>query len=270
MNHQPRSLRSDAALVWRVGCTLVTIVVVEAVVCGLSALPVVVIWSELMPWLTSDPLARTAVFGVLIVPSYVAFALCLMAASAAANRATGARTLPDAAMPISEMGWPLMRWARYMVASHVVRVLAGAIFRGSPIWTAYLRLNGATIGRGAYVNSLFVSDHNLLEFGDHVVIGSEVHLSGHTVEAGVVKTARVRLGRDVTIGLGSVIDIGVTVGDRTQVGALSFVPKHTALEADSVYLGIPVRRIDVAATPTSDETPADPGCARSPSSDTSS
>jgi acetyltransferase-like isoleucine patch superfamily enzyme len=94
------------------------------------------------------------------------------------------------------------------------------------------------------VNSLFVSDHNLLEFGDDVVIGSEVHLSGHTVEGGVVKTARVRLGREVTIGLGSVIDIGVTVGDGCQVGALSLVPKHTKLDAHCTYAGIPVRRLD--------------------------
>lgn len=69
-------------------------------------------------------------------------------------------------------------------------------------------------------------------------------MSGHTVEAGVVKTASVRLGRDVTIGLGSVIDIGVTVGPHSQVGALSLVPKYTTLEADAVYAGIPVKRID--------------------------
>ena len=105
-------------------------------------------------------------------------------------------------------------------------------------------LNGAKIGKGVYVNSLFVSDHNLLEFGDDVVIGSEVHLSGHTVEGGVVKTAHVRLGRNVTIGVGSIIDIGVSVGDDCQVGALSLVPKHTALEPDAVYAGIPVRRLD--------------------------
>jgi acetyltransferase-like isoleucine patch superfamily enzyme len=226
----------------------VSIVLVQSIVCGVAALPVVWFWSELTAWTTSDRLVRAAMFSVLLIPSYLAFAICLMAASAAANRLTGARTPRDAAMPISEMGWPLMRWVRYMVASHVVRVLAGAIFRGSPVWTAYLRLNGAKIGRRVYVNSLFVSDHNLLEFGDEVVIGSEVHLSGHTVEAGVVKTARVRLGREVTIGLGSVIDIGVTVGDGCQVGALSLVPKHTILEPGGVYAGIPVRRLEPHST----------------------
>jgi acetyltransferase-like isoleucine patch superfamily enzyme len=243
VNHRSE-WRASPGVVWRVGCTLVSIVVVESIVCGAAALPVVLFWSELMTWLPAARLGRAAVIGVLLVPSYLGFAMCLMAASATATRLTGARTPPDSVMPISEMGWPLMRWVRYMVASHLVRILAGSIFRGTPIWTAYLRLNGAAIGRRVYVNSLFISDHNLLEFGDDVVIGGEVHLSGHTVEAGVVKTARVRLGRGVTIGLGSVIDIGVTIGDATQIGALSFVPKHTKVDSGGIYAGIPARRIE--------------------------
>jgi UDP-3-O-[3-hydroxymyristoyl] glucosamine N-acyltransferase len=63
-----------------------------------------------------------------------------------------------------------------------------------------------------------------------VVIGGGVHLSGHTVEDGVVKTAGVRLGSNVTIGLGSVIEIGVEIGSNSQVGALSFVPKYAKLK----------------------------------------
>ena len=131
-----------------------------------------------------------------------------------------------------------------MVAMHVVRVLAGTLFCGSPIWTAYLRLNGARIGRRVYVNTLFISDHNLLEFGDDVVFGAEVHLSGHTVEAGSVKTAGVRLGHGVTVGLGSIVDIGVEVGPHSQIRAMRLVPKHTKLPAESTYAGIPVRRPD--------------------------
>jgi acetyltransferase-like isoleucine patch superfamily enzyme len=144
---------------------------------------------------------------------------------------------------IADLGWPLMTWARYMVAIHVVRVLAGSIFRGSPFWTAYLRLNGARLGRGVYINTVHISDHNLLDFGDGVIIGSEVHVSGHTVEGGVVKTGYVRLGRNVTVGLGTTIEIGVTAGDRCQIGALSFVPKHSTLEAGAVYVGAPVRKL---------------------------
>jgi acetyltransferase-like isoleucine patch superfamily enzyme len=125
-----------------------------------------------------------------------------------------------------------------------VRVLVGTFFRSSPLWTWYMKLNGARIGSGVYINSLSISDHNMLEFGDGVVIGESVHLSGHTVEGGVVKTGRVRLGKGVTVGLGSMVGIGVEAGDRCQIGALSVVPKYTKLDASAIYVGVPVRRIE--------------------------
>jgi acetyltransferase-like isoleucine patch superfamily enzyme len=130
-----------------------------------------------------------------------------------------------------------------MVSVHVVRLFAGSVLRSTPLWTFYLRLNGARLGRGVYVNSLAVNDHNLLEFGDRVVIGDGVHLSCHTVEHGVVKTARVRLGDYVTIGLGTVVGIGVDAGPRCQVGALSLVPKFSSLKPDTTYVGTPVREL---------------------------
>jgi acetyltransferase-like isoleucine patch superfamily enzyme len=86
----------------------------------------------------------------------------------------------------------------------------------------------------------------ILQFDDGVVIGENVHLSGHTVERGVVKTGRVRLGRGVTVGVGSMIGIGVEAGDRCQIGALSVVPKYTKLEARAIYAGVPVRKLEKA------------------------
>ena len=45
-----------------------------------------------------------------------------------------------------------------------------------------------------------------------------------------MKTAPVRVRDLFTVGLGSVIGIGVTVGSDVQIGALSLVPKHAMLE----------------------------------------
>lgn len=59
------------------------------------------------------------------------------------------------------------------------------------------------------------------------------------MEAGVVKTARVRLDRNVTIGLGNVIEIGVEIGPGAQIGALSFVPKDAKLKDGVTYAGVP-------------------------------
>jgi len=112
------------------------------------------------------------------------------------------------------------------------------------VWSFYLRMNGARLGRGVYVNSLHVTDHNLLEFGDYVVIGDGVHLSGHTVERAVIKTGRVRLGRGVIVGLDSIVGIGVEAGPGCQIGAFSLVPKYSKLEAAATYVGRPVSRVN--------------------------
>ena len=107
-----------------------------------------------------------------------------------------------------------------------------------------MRWNGAKMGRGVHINSLSISDHNMLEFGDGVVLGENVHLSGHTVEGGMVKTGTVKLGRYVTIGLGSMVGINVEAGEKAQIGAMSAVLKGSKLDADSVYVGVPVRKVE--------------------------
>ncbi|HEY7446851.1 MAG TPA: hypothetical protein VH702_01810 [Vicinamibacterales bacterium] len=232
-----------ALVFWRISWVVVTICVCQGLVCALSVLPVLWLWHRLLPLSESSPVLRVTLASLGIIPSYLLFALLLMPLSALATRLVGWRTLPNREMRIADMDWPLLNWVRFMVSLHVVRFFAGSLFRGSPIWTGYLRLAGARLGRRVYINSLALSDYNLLEFGDDVVIGADVHISGHTVEDGIVRTGTVRLGHNVTIGVGSIIDIDVEVGSDCQIGALSLVPKHTKLEGRAVYAGIPVRRL---------------------------
>jgi len=212
-------------------------------VLGLAILPA----GLLLAWLASatEGPGRVALLAMAAGPAYLAFAICFMVLSALAMRALGWRTPAAAEMRIADMAWPLLDWARYVVSTHLVRLLAGALLRATPLWTMYLRLNGARVGRRVFVNSLRVTDHNLLELGDGVVIGSGVQLSGHTVERGVVKTGAVRLGRNVTIGVSSVVSIDVEIGAETQVGALTFIPKHQRLAPAATYAGIPAQRIDL-------------------------
>jgi acetyltransferase-like isoleucine patch superfamily enzyme len=223
---------------------LVSVLAVESIVFALSVLPAALFWLLFFERPYPNRLYAIIVLAIAFVPTYVLFAFFLMVLSALATLVTGWRTPRDAEMPIASLSWPLMNWARYMVSIHVVRLFAGAIFRATPLWTLYLRLNGAKLGKGVYVNSLKVNDHNLLEFDDYVVLGDDVHLSGHTVERGLVKTAPVRLGRGVTIGLGSVVGIGVVAGPGCQVGSLSLVPKFMKLDAGATYVGTPVRRLE--------------------------
>jgi len=223
---------------------IASIFAVEMIVFALSVLPAALFWQLFSSRAYPAALVRVIVLSMAFVPAYLIFAFALMVLSAFSTRVTGWRTPANAELTIPALEWPLLDWARYMVSVHVVRLFAGAVFRATPIWTFYLRLNGARLGKGVYVNSLKVNDHNMLEFDDYVVIGDDVHLSGHTVERGLVKTAPVRLGRNTTIGLGSVVGIGVEIGPNCQVGSLSLVPKYARLDANATYVGTPVRRLD--------------------------
>jgi acetyltransferase-like isoleucine patch superfamily enzyme len=236
--------------VFRIVVTANAIVIAQTIICVLSILPAALLWRGGVASTSTGSMWDIVVASVLVMPAYIVFALCLMPVSAIIMRLLGARTPPDAELRISEMSWPLMKWVQYMSAAHIVRLVSGSMFRGSPLWTAYLRMNGARVGKRVFINTLSISDHNLLVLGDDVVIGADVHISGHTVEDGMLKTAGVRVGSRVTIGLGSAIDIDVNIGDGCQIGALTLVPKHTRLDADAVYVGIPARKLSDRASDT--------------------
>jgi acetyltransferase-like isoleucine patch superfamily enzyme len=60
----------------------------------------------------------------------------------------------------------------------------------------------------------------------------------------LVRTMRmIKIGNNVNIGADTLILPGVTIEDNVIVGANSLVPKEARLEKDSVYGGVPVKKI---------------------------
>ena len=222
----------------RIAWAFGSIVVVETVVFALALLPPGVVLALAVDATRGAPVQRVIALALLAVPALLVFTVGLMIWSALATRALGWRTQPDLRMPIAEVGWPLLKWGRGMVLQHFTRLFAGSLYRASPLWTFYIRLNGARIGRGVYINTLSIMDHSLLEIGEGTVIGSDVHLGGHWAERGVIHTARTVIGPNVMIGNSAVLGIGVKVGEGAQVGALTVVPKYTRITAGTVYLGV--------------------------------
>jgi acetyltransferase-like isoleucine patch superfamily enzyme len=224
--------------------TAVSCFAVESVIVGLSALPAVLFFRWHLGWDFGPELLRVAVLAASLMPAYALFALLFMLLSAVATRVLGWRPPERADLRIADLPPGLRNWARYAIMGHLVRVMAGTMFRSTPIWIWYLRCNGARIGRHVWVNSLQVGDDCLLDLGDEVVIGAGVHLSGHTVERGLVRLAPVTLGAGTTVGVGAQVGIGVVTGEGTHIGSMSVVPKHAVLDAHRTYAGIPVRPID--------------------------
>ena len=238
--HCPWSAVALVRFVW----TAASIFVVESVVFGLAAMPAVAFFRWHLSWSIDSNVVKTVVLAMALVPSYAIFVVLLMALSAGAMKLAGWRPVAPAEMRIADLGWPLCNWARYQISAHVVAFFAGGLLRATPVWAWYMRLNGARLGRRVWVNSLGVTDHCLLDFGDDVVIGAGVALSGHTVERGTVRLAPVRIGAGSTIGVNTNIGIGADIGHHCQVGSLSMVPKFRVLADGGTYVGVPVRPID--------------------------
>ncbi|MDH3295214.1 MAG: hypothetical protein OER95_12920 [Acidimicrobiia bacterium] len=233
-------LRLAAVFAWT-ACSCFAVV---SVVFGLAALPAVLFYRWHLGLKISPEPLRLFLMSAAALPAYGLFAVLYMTLSAESTRLLRWRPPERAELTIAELPLDLRHWARYAIMGHLVRVFAGTFFRSTPLWIWYMRRNGARIGRKVWINSLQVGDDCLLDLGDGVVIGAGVHLSAHTVERGNVLIAPITLGPGTTVGIGSHVGIGVTTGERTTIGSMSVVPKHSTLEANGTYAGIPVRRID--------------------------
>jgi acetyltransferase-like isoleucine patch superfamily enzyme len=238
----------DGAAIFRFVWTLGTTFAVESLILGLSALPAVSFFQWHASWNIEPSAVRTVVLVMALAPAYVIFAVLLMVLSSGAMRLLGWRPVAPAELPIATLPWALCNWARYQMSAHVVGFLAGGLLRATPVWSFYMRLNGARLGHRVWVNSLGVTDHCLLDFGNDVVIGAGVHLSGHTVERGIVILAPVRIGAGSTIGVNAHIEIGADIGPGCQIGSLSMVPKHSVLPGPGTYAGVPARLLTTQRT----------------------
>lgn len=221
-----------------------TCFIAVSIVFALSAMPALMFYRWHLDLAVRPEPLRFLLLAAAFIPAYSLFAVLYMTFSAWACKVLGWRPPSRADLIIADLPRPLRNWARYAIMGHLVRVVAGTFFRSTPVWVWYMRRNGARVGRHVWINSLQVGDECLLDIGDEVVIGSGVHLSGHTVERGMVRLAPATLGSGTVIGVGAYVGIGVITGVGTQVGALSVVPKHEVLGAGRTYAGIPARLVD--------------------------
>jgi len=90
------------------------------------------------------------------------------------------------------------------------------------------------IGIFTYINAKYG-----VEIEDEVQIGS--HCSIYSISTIDKKQGKIKLKRNCRIGSHSVIMPGVTIGENSVIGALSFVNKD--IPADVVACGVPVKVI---------------------------
>ncbi|MEA3200708.1 MAG: hypothetical protein QOE90_2136 [Thermoplasmata archaeon] len=238
------ALRLGVAVRTTLGGTL--LLLSQSAIFGLSVLPALLFWQGVRTWTRGfaffDPYGWYAIVAMSLIPAYLIFSVFLMFLSAGWNRMMRWRTTAGEHV-LHDYSWTVIRWASYNASISVVRIFCGEAMRATPLWTYYLKANGAKIGKGVYVNTARLNDHNLLVLEDKAVVGGDAKLIAHLVEQGNVKAWPVRVGKRAVIGINTVIGPGVEIGEGSAVGAMSFVPKLTRIPPHEAWGGVPARPI---------------------------
>jgi non-ribosomal peptide synthetase-like protein len=133
------------------------------------------------------------------------------------------------------------RWDFLYVAwgQHARRTLGQ--LEGTLLLSWYLRAMGMKIGRRVVLGPGFsqVVDPDMIDIGDGATVNAM--FQAHTFEDRVLKTDRVVIGKNATLGSASVPLYGARIGEGTQVAAHSVIMKREHLLPGIHYEGAPTR-----------------------------
>jgi acetyltransferase-like isoleucine patch superfamily enzyme len=119
--------------------------------------------------------------------------------------------------------------------------------KGTTCYDNVLILGDVKIGRNCWIGPNVILDgRGGLVVGDHVTFSAGVQVYTHdtveqTTSMGVVpiRLAPTRIGSGVYLGPNTVVQMGVTIGDRAVIGAMSFVNRD--IPGDAKAWGIPAQ-----------------------------
>lgn len=133
----------------------------------------------------------------------------------------------------------MMRWMFINALFYLVAITFMDFVLLTPLVAFFFRMMGAKVGRNVQINSKNCADLSLLEIGDNSVIGGHATVICHSFERGRLILRRVKIGKNVVIGLNSVVLAGAEIGDGAFITAGTVLGKNKQVEPHSVYAGVP-------------------------------
>jgi len=116
------------------------------------------------------------------------------------------------------------------------------LFTYSPIFSHMAKILGAKVGKETYVSGK-ITEPYLFEIGNNSFVGGDATINTHSFENNRMILKKVKVGNNSLIGAHSLIMPGVEIGDNVVVAAKSFVPKNRKLPSNTIWAGIPAKRI---------------------------
>lgn len=135
-----------------------------------------------------------------------------------------------------------LKYLRFWTVRALIRTCPLALTAGTPLFTFYLRLLGARIGRNVIIVGAKVPvATDLLTIGDDTVIGKDVWFSGYRCENGGLEIGPVEMGRDCVVGDNAVLDIHVSIGDGGHLVHASALLSGQSIPSGQTWHGSPAR-----------------------------
>ncbi|MEV4279610.1 Pls/PosA family non-ribosomal peptide synthetase [Actinoplanes xinjiangensis] len=139
--------------------------------------------------------------------------------------------------------WTSFVWRNELADTFVEVLAAPWLFRfasGTPLLTWWLRTLGVRIGRGVWLETLWLPEFDLVRLGDGATVNRGCVVQTHLFHDRIMSMDEVTLGAGATLGPHGIVLPGASIGARTTVGPGSLVTRGDAVPDDSRWLGNPV------------------------------
>ncbi|PPK70562.1 amino acid adenylation domain-containing protein [Actinokineospora auranticolor] len=111
---------------------------------------------------------------------------------------------------------------------------------GTPLLNTWLRGLGARIGRGAWVETYWLPEADLVRLGDGATVNRGCVLQTHLFHDRIMSMDTVTIGAGGTLGPHGIVLPGASIGDRTTVGPASLVMRGESVPEGTRWLGNPI------------------------------
>ena len=143
-----------------------------------------------------------------------------------------------------------LRYYRFWIVQFLIRTAPVTLFRGSPLYTLYLRMLGANLGRNAALECRSIPVcTDLISIGDNSILRKESMILGYRAQSGYIHTGPVTIGSNAFVGVGCMVDIDTKIGDRSQLGHSSSLQRGQTIPDGEHWHGSPAIKTDADYCP---------------------
>lgn len=134
---------------------------------------------------------------------------------------------------------------RFWLVRRLINLSPLSHFKGSPLLNLQLRMLGAKVGSDVVIlSSLPPLATDLVSIGSGTVLRKNSFVAGYKADRGSIEFGSVRIGRDVIVGDGALLDINTSMGDGAQLGHASSLMAGQSIPEAQRWHGTPARETD--------------------------